>query len=278
MSYKNSSNILGQVWTTSHCRACDDSEHGAGVWSNCRLFSDRRRNPQIPPVNRSLKSSRFSGALLQTSRFVADDTIERTYSQVFEFDLSTVQACVAGPKLPQSRVALKDVPSVTKKAIGAPQGSNPEPNKSHSDAHQGEDITDGDIVIAAITSCTNTSNPSVMVAAGLLAKNARERGLTAKPWVKTSLSPGSRKVTSYLSSAGLLEPLEGLGFHVTGYGCMTCCGGSGALSPAVQKPYKHPPNKWPRCCQAIGTSKAGFTRTLNSRIWHRRLSSSLMRC
>ena len=172
-----------------------------------------------------------------------DDTIERTYSQVFEFDLSTVQACVAGPKLPQSRVALNDVPSVTEKAIGAAQGSNLEPNKFQGEDLQGEDITDGDIVIAAITSCTNTSNPSVMVAAGLLAKNARERGLTSKSWVKTSLSPGSRKVTGYLSSAGLLEPLEGLGFHVTGYGCMTCCGGSGALNPAVQEAIQASPKQ-----------------------------------
>ena len=94
-------------------------------------------------------------------------------------------------------------------------------------------VQDGDVVIAAITSCTNTSNPRVMLAAGLLAKKAREKGLSPKPWIKTSLSPGSRAVGDYLTSAGLMAPLEELGFHVTGYGCMTCCGGSGALPDEI---------------------------------------------
>ena len=248
---------LGQVGPPHTRRACDDSEHGAGVRSNCRLFPTDDETSYLRSTGRSSQVALVERYCKHQGLW-RDDTIERTYSQVFEFDLSTVQACVAGPKLPQSRVALKDVPSVTKKAIGAPQGSNPRAQQIHSDAHQGEDITDGDIVIAAITSCTNTSNPSVMVAAGLLAKNARE-GPNGEALGQDIAVTGSRKVTGYLSSAGLLEPLEGLGFHVTGYGCMTCCGGSGALSPAVQKAIQASPNKWPRCCQAIETSKVGFT-------------------
>ena len=99
------------------------------------------------------------------------------------------------------------------------------------------------MVIAAITSCTNTSNPSVMLAAGLLARNAVARGLTAKPWVKTSLSPGSSKVAGYLANADLLRPLEALGFHITGFGCMTCCGGSGALNPEVTEQLAESPRE-----------------------------------
>ena len=96
------------------------------------------------------------------------------------------------------------------------------------------DISEGDVAIAAITSCTNTSNPSVMVAAGLLAKKSVELGLTKKPWVKTSLAPGSKVVSDYLALAGLIEPLEKLGFHIVGYGCTTCIGNSGPLDAKIQ--------------------------------------------
>ena len=151
-----------------------------------------------------------------------DDAVDRIYSDVVEIDLSLVEASVAGPKLPQSLVPLSKAHLSARAALDA----------SAQPVTKG-DLRDGDIAIAAITSCTNTSNPTVMLAAGLLAKKAREKGLSTKPWVKTSLSPGSRAVGHYLSEAGLMAPLEDLGFHVTGYGCMTCCGGSGTLSDEI---------------------------------------------
>ncbi|MFT5394273.1 MAG: aconitate hydratase [Gammaproteobacteria bacterium] len=160
-----------------------------------------------------------------------DDTIERVYSHTLEFDVSTVQASLAGPKLPQSQIPLNQVHLGAVQAIA----SNRLRPEKDADNAQRQGVTDGDIVIAAITSCTNTSNPSVMLAAGLLAKKAHEKGLTAKPWVKTSLSPGSRTVADYLESAGLIAPLEALGFHITGFGCMTCCGGSGSLAEDITR-------------------------------------------
>ena len=147
-----------------------------------------------------------------------DDNRERIYTETITFDLDQVVASVAGPKLPQSQVPLDQVHHSALEAFGT--------TKMDMSTSR---LRDGDIVIAAITSCTNTSNPSVMVAAGLLAEKAWACGLKPKPWVKTSLSPGSRAVGDYLSAAGLMEPLEAMGFHVTGYGCMTCCGGSGDL-------------------------------------------------
>jgi len=151
-----------------------------------------------------------------------DDTVARVYSDTIEFDIGTVEASLAGPKLPQSQVPLSQAHVSARAAIKGDGGGN-----------GGGKLRDGNIVIAAITSCTNTSNPGVMLAAGLLARNARAKGLVAKPWVKTSLSPGSRAVGDYLENAGLMAPLEELGFHVTGYGCMTCCGGSGALADDI---------------------------------------------
>ena len=151
-----------------------------------------------------------------------DDSVERVYSELIEFDVSRVEASLAGPKLPQSQVLLSQAHVSALDELGGEIGG------------EAGKLRDGDIVIAAITSCTNTSNPRVMLAAGLLAQKARAKGLTAKPWVKTSLSPGSRAVGDYLTSAGLMTPLEELGFHVTGYGCMTCCGGSGVLAYDIE--------------------------------------------
>ncbi|MGC8780508.1 MAG: aconitate hydratase AcnA, partial [Anaerolineae bacterium] len=135
--------------------------------------------------------------------------------------LSTVQPSLAGPKRPQDRVGLGEVRASFRKAY-------PNIQSSTSDT-----LTHGAVVLAAITSCTNTSNPSVMIGAGLLAKKAVEAGLRTKPWVKTSLAPGSKVVTSYLERAGLMPYLEALGFHVVGYGCTTCIGNSGPLIPEV---------------------------------------------
>ncbi len=157
------------------------------------------------------------------------------YSETLSLDMSTVVPSLAGPKRPQDRIALSD----SKKAFGtALQTIKQEANlnsRAVTTTINGKNVTidDGAVVIAAITSCTNTSNPSVMLGAGLVAKKAAALGLTAAPWVKTSLGPGSLVVTEYLQGAGLMEPLKQLGFHVVGYGCTTCIGNSGPLPAEV---------------------------------------------
>lgn len=151
-------------------------------------------------------------------------TPEPLFTDVVEFDLRAVEPSVAGPHRPQDRVPLSQVPASFKSAL---------PPVARRNGNGG--LHDGDVVIAALTSCTNTSNPSVMIAAGLLARNAVERGLRAKPWVKTSLAPGSRVVTDYLVAAGLAEPLDALGFNVVGYGCTTCMGNSGPLDEKIAR-------------------------------------------
>jgi len=152
------------------------------------------------------------------------------YSATIALDLGKVEPCISGPKRPQERIAL----SAAAKTIG---GLLADQSASASIDADGESFTieDGSVVIAAITSCTNTSNPAVMVGAGLLARNALERGLKTKPWVKTSLAPGSKVVTDYLEQSDLLDDLEGLGFNVVGYGCTTCIGNSGPLPAAIDK-------------------------------------------
>ncbi len=157
------------------------------------------------------------------------NTPEASYTDVLSLDLATVVPSVAGPKRPQDRVTLAGASKSFADALPTllpPKRDSKEP-ATHGSLH------DGSVVIAAITSCTNTSNPSVMLAAGLLAKKAVEKGLTAKPWVKTSLAPGSKVVTAYYERAGLLGYLEALNFHVVGYGCTTCIGNSGPLPDAI---------------------------------------------
>ena len=168
-----------------------------------------------------------------------DDPI---YSDVIDFDLATIEPSLAGPKRPQDRVPLKHAAPAFRAAL-ADLATGREPAGVTNGGGAGADggvrgsgeggVNDGAVVIAAITSCTNTSNPSVMLAAGLLARNAAERGLAPKPWVKTSLAPGSMVVTEYLRTAGVLDPLEQLGFGLVGYGCTTCIGNSGPLPEAV---------------------------------------------
>jgi len=156
------------------------------------------------------------------------DSVDPVFTDTLELDMGTVTASLAGPKRPQDRVSLNkvdevfngDLFTVYKKERPARAAVVGRP----------DDIGDGDVVIAAITSCTNTSNPSVLVAAGLVARKARAKGLTAKPWVKTSLAPGSQVVTDYLNKAGLTEDLNALGFNLVGYGCTTCIGNSGPLA------------------------------------------------
>ncbi|HEY6952206.1 MAG TPA: aconitate hydratase AcnA [Bacteroidota bacterium] len=196
--------------------------------------------------------------LKQQGLFHTSSTLEPEFTDTVELDLSTVEPSIAGPKRPQDRVSLaKSKPSYRMSLIemletkgvqfdkaSAQQWANdgatvakPAFMKSFPVAQSGKNFSleHGAVVIAAITSCTNTSNPSVLVAAGLLAKKASERGLRSKPWVKTSLAPGSKVVTEYLNEAKLTKPLEDLGFNLVGYGCTTCIGNSGPLPEAIGK-------------------------------------------
>jgi aconitate hydratase len=159
---------------------------------------------------------------------------EPTFTDTLTLDLRTVQPSLAGPKRPQDRVLLKDAAASFNveltKSLGVAEG---DVGVKAAVAGKNYDITHGDVVIAAITSCTNTSNPYVLVAAGLVAKKARAAGLTPKPWVKTSLAPGSQVVTEYLDKSGLSAELDAVGFQTVGYGCTTCIGNSGPLDDAI---------------------------------------------
>jgi aconitate hydratase len=161
--------------------------------------------------------------------FRTDDMADPVFSDKLELDLGTVEPTVAGPKRPQDRVSLRNAKSSFTKVV---EGT---PDKHVAVRNNGDsfDLSSGAVVIAAITSCTNTSNPSLMLGAGLLAKKAVERGLHVKPWVKTSLAPGSKVVTDYLDASGLTTYLEKLNFHLVGYGCTTCIGNSGPLPEAI---------------------------------------------
>jgi aconitate hydratase len=225
----------------------------------------------FPVDNETLNYLRFTGrspeevALVETyckeqGLFHTSESKEPVFSDTIELDLSTVEPSLAGPKRPQDRVLLKNskpsfrnalVEMLQAKGAGIDKGSadiwimNAEKSipseqlptfiKNVTVGKNGSsmELRHGSVVIAAITSCTNTSNPSVMVAAGLLAKKAAAFGLTSKPWVKTSLAPGSKVVTDYLNEAGLTQPLEKLGFHLVGYGCTTCIGNSGPLPESI---------------------------------------------
>ena len=175
--------------------------------------------------------------------FRTDATEEPVFSETLELDLSTVEPCVAGPKRPHDRVPLAQTKRAFQASLQAPvneRGFGLDQaalgrRASVELGGQRAELSHGCVVIAAITSCTNTSNPSVMLGAGLLARHAVRRGLKVPPYVKTSLAPGSKVVTEYLGRAGLLRDLEGLGFHVVGYGCTTCIGNSGPLPKPVAK-------------------------------------------
>ena len=175
-----------------------------------------------------------------------DETPEPAFTDTLELDLGTVVPSLAGPKRPQDRVPLTEASAAFQEAVGAIKGAaggtadagaGSDPASRPDFAVAGEDyrITDGDVVIAAITSCTNTSNPSVMIAAGLVARKAREKGLCVQPWVKTSLAPGSQVVTDYLNKTGLSADLDAMGFDTVGYGCTTCIGNSGPLPEPISK-------------------------------------------
>jgi aconitate hydratase len=157
------------------------------------------------------------------------------YSETVRLDLGSVVASIAGPKRPQDRIALTEAQQVINDAATELRGNSERRTGKITLDGETMEFPDLGVAIAAITSCTNTSNPDVIMAAGLLARNARQRGLTVKPWVKTSLAPGSKVVTDYLSDAGLLDDLENIGFAVVGYGCTTCIGNSGPLPAPVSE-------------------------------------------
>jgi aconitate hydratase len=171
--------------------------------------------------------------------FLMAETPTPKFTSNLSLDLGTVEPALAGPKRPQDRVDLTAMKTHWRETLNAPvghhgHGVDPARNDASAEiAGKGVDLNHGDIVIAAITSCTNTSNPSVMIAAGLLSRNARAAGLSIAPWVKPSLAPGSRVVTEYFDAADLTKDLDALGFSVVGYGCTTCIGNSGPLDPAI---------------------------------------------
>ncbi len=177
--------------------------------------------------------------------FRDENSPEAVYTDTLELDLSEVVPCISGPKRPQDRILLTDAKETFERELdkmlnelsgGDSGGTAVAPAAVKvKDGTKTYEMTNGAVVIAAITSCTNTSNPTVMLGAGLVAKKAVERGLTVKPWVKTSLAPGSKVVTEYLAKSGLDTYLNQLGFHTVGYGCTTCIGNSGPLPPAVSK-------------------------------------------
>jgi aconitate hydratase len=186
------------------------------------------------------------------------------YTDVLELDLSTVEPSLAGPSRPQDRVPLKSAKTAYQAAFKKQAEERAKKNPAATGAStavlakQSFEVKDGAVLIAAITSCTNTSNPYVLIAAGLVARNARRVGLTSKPWVKTSLAPGSRVVTDYLTAAGLLDELAGIGFNLVGYGCTTCIGNSGPLKPEISAAV--------RAGDVIGCSVLSGNRNFDGRV------------
>ncbi len=205
-------------------------EYGA----TCGFFGiDDKTLDYMRLTGRSEDAIALAEAYAKEQGFWIDPSVEPVFSSTLELDMSTVQPSLAGPKRPQDKVVLSNVDDVFNKDLAEVYKHDgfkrvPVEGKAH-------DIGDGDVVIAAITSCTNTSNPGVLVAAGLVAKKANERGLKPKPWVKTSLAPGSQVVTDYLVKAGLQEHLDAVGFNLVGYGCTTCIGNSGPLAEPISK-------------------------------------------
>ena len=221
----------------------------------------------FPIDKETLRYLRFTGRDEQTALLVEayakaqgmwhdENTPDPAFTETLELDISTVEPSIAGPKRPQDRILLSEAANSFKQLLvnelgacpkgaeaefleegGAMPGVEVEKEQTHQRVPvEGEDYTldHGDVVIAAITSCTNTSNPGVMLAAGLVARNALAKGLTVKPWVKTSLAPGSQVVSDYLEKAGLQDDLDGLGFNLVGYGCTTCIGNSGPLHAPIE--------------------------------------------
>jgi aconitate hydratase len=205
----------------------------------------------FPVDEKTIDYLRFSGrdedrvqlveAYAKEQGFWRNDSKDPIYTDSLELDLGTVVPSLAGPKRPQDRISLTDVSSGFMKDLVSETGykvKSDDVNKAQAVDGKNFTLTHGDVMIAAITSCTNTSNPSVLIGAGLVAKKANAIGLTVKPWVKTSLAPGSQVVTDYLEAAGLQGELDKLGFNLVGYGCTTCIGNSGPIATEFSKTIK----------------------------------------
>ncbi|MEM1381760.1 MAG: aconitate hydratase AcnA [Pseudomonadota bacterium] len=162
-----------------------------------------------------------------------DDAVEPIFTDTLELDLTTVVPVISGPKRPQDKIILTEAPEAFQTALDKEYGMGDQAGKQVPVAGEDYTLGHGDVAVAAITSCTNTSNPSVLIAAGLVARKARAKGLKAQPWVKTSLAPGSQVVTDYLERAGLQDDLDAVGFHLTGYGCTVCIGNTGPLPEQI---------------------------------------------
>lgn len=199
-------------------------EYGA----TCGIFPvDQKTLDYLQLTGRSAEQIELAKIYMQhQDMFFTDTSSEAEYTDTLELNLDDVEPSLAGPKRPQDRVALSQLAANFKETLARPI-------KEQAIENSNETLKDGSVVIAAITSCTNTSNPSVMLAAGLVAQKARKLGLETKPWVKTSLAPGSKVVVDYLEKADLLKPLEELKFHVVGFGCTTCIGNSGPLPKEI---------------------------------------------
>jgi aconitate hydratase len=205
--------------------------------STCAIFPiDQETLNYLTLTGRSADQIELVEKYAKTNGLWHDPAVAPRYSQTIELDLATVVPSISGPKRPQDRISLQDSKESFEKII--PSYITEKTTTTavpYTHAGKSAELKNGDVVIASITSCTNTSNPSVMIGAALLAKKAVEKGLTSKPWVKTSLAPGSKVVTNYFDNSGLTPFLEQLGFNLVGYGCVTCIGNSGPLPIEISK-------------------------------------------
>jgi aconitate hydratase len=206
-------------------------EYGA----TCGFFPiDERTTDYLRLTGRDEEQIELVRAYCQAQGLWRDDNSpEPVFTDTLELDMSTIEPSLAGPKRPQDRVLLTQLDEQFNAELESTYNKHNDPRVAVEGAEH--DLGNGDVVIAAITSCTNTSNPSVLIGAGLVARKAREKGLTVKPWVKTSLAPGSQVVTDYLNETGLSDDLNALGFDLVGYGCTTCIGNSGPLPEPISK-------------------------------------------
>ncbi|MFO7286237.1 MAG: aconitate hydratase AcnA [Gammaproteobacteria bacterium] len=206
--------------------------------STCAVFPiDDETLRYLELSGRSPELIRLVEAYAKEQGLWRNDARRARYTDVITLDLADVEPSIAGPKRPQDRIPLRDAAGKARTLLAKPDGGEP----ARAEAELGGErfnLEDGAIVIAAITSCTNTSNPAVMIGAGLLARKAAAKGLRPKPWVKTSLAPGSKVVTDYYKKAGLLDDLAKVGFHLVGYGCTTCIGNSGPLPDPIANAIK----------------------------------------
>ena len=205
--------------------------------STCAIFPiDEETLAYLKLTGRSDEQINLVEQYAKANGFWHDPNLEPRFSEHIELDLSTVVPSISGPKRPQDRISLNNSKSAYQSIV--PTYFSDKTSQSPVDVTlrgASSTVKNGDVVIASITSCTNTSNPSVMLGAALLAKKAVEKGLKAKPWVKTTLAPGSKVVTDYYDKAGLTSYMEQLGFNLVGYGCVTCIGNSGPLPTEISK-------------------------------------------